>query len=59
MKDGRSKKVSWFLSTVAGNFVDKIASCIIVALLIKYLPRSVAGHGAKEDRHGEKRVGAG
>lgn len=32
-----------FISAIAGNFVDKIASCIIVAILIKYLPKSVRG----------------
>lgn len=30
-----------FLSTIAGNFVDKIVSCVLVALLIKYLPTQV------------------
>lgn len=32
-----------FFATIAGNFVDKIASCIIVALLMKYLPGNVTG----------------
>lgn len=32
-----------FLSTIAGNFIDKIVSCIIVALLVKYLPKSITG----------------
>ena len=49
-----------FFSTIAGNFVDKIASCIIVALLIKYLPQSVRGR--QESKRGpreERQVGAG
>jgi energy-coupling factor transport system substrate-specific component len=33
-----------FFATIAGNFVDKIASCIIVALLTKYLPKSLTGN---------------
>lgn len=30
-----------FISTIAGNFVDKIVSCLIVAFLIKSMPQSV------------------
>ncbi len=30
-----------FLGTVAGNFVDKIVSCVLVAFLLKYLPKSI------------------
>ena len=30
-----------FLGTIAGNFVDKIASCVLVALLLKYLPKRI------------------
>lgn len=31
-----------FIPRITGNFVDKIASCIIVALLIKKLPKDLA-----------------
>jgi energy-coupling factor transport system substrate-specific component len=32
-----------FISTIAGNLVDKIVSCIAVALLMRYLPERVTG----------------
>lgn len=38
-----------FLSTIAGNFVDKIVSCVLVALLLKYLPAQVTGVKGKAE----------
>ena len=32
-----------FLSTIAGNFVDKIVSCLIVAILLQKLPANLLG----------------
>lgn len=32
-----------FLSTIAGNFVDKIFSCIVVALLLRFIPPNIRG----------------
>lgn len=30
-----------FISAIAGNFVDKILSCVLVALLLQYLPAEI------------------
>lgn len=38
-----------FLSTVTGNFVDKVASCVLVAILIKALPESFIGRKKATD----------
>lgn len=49
-----------FFSTIAGNFVDKIASCIIVALLMRYLPKSVRGNtDASDGGKRKEQAGAG
>ena len=35
---GKEIFASTFMATVAGNFVDKIASCVLIAAVSKYLP---------------------
>lgn len=43
LQSGNSIFTATFIPTIVGNFVDKIASCILVALLITRLPKAVVG----------------
>ncbi len=40
---GQTIFAATFFSAIAGNFVDKIVSCLIVAVSSKYLPASITG----------------
>lgn len=51
---GQTIFAATFISTIAGNLVDKIVSCIIVAFLIKYLPKSVTEISKKSSTEQDK-----
>jgi len=51
---GQTIFAATFFSTIAGNLVDKIVSCIVVAFLIKYLPKSVTEISKKSSTEQDK-----
>lgn len=49
VKGGQTIFQASFLRNIASNFVDKIGTCLIVALLIKTMPMSVLAHATNID----------
>ena len=46
---GQTIFAATFLSAIAGNFVDKIVSCVLVSLLLRYLPSQITGLSKKSE----------